>query len=313
MRLSEQLEEATARRLDEVTYKVGTVRPRSDGDYMKIAAGKWERMPAVRTKAVPVGRPDPTSDKELTTEEKSQLSATVRALASVVKNGKVIKIEGGDGSTKSLEKHRLADGMTQGDHLREAKGLHDQHKASIKKFLGDLDKVAPNASTIRGRNKTLESMLGKLVRQPHNYKRTADLQDVTGAQVVLGSSKEVADTVAKIRKRYKVIEEKDRIKKPQGSGYRSHHMIVEGDDGLPKEIQVRTKNQDDWASWSHNSFKPLNKRQRFLVKKYAKQISAYALQAADHLDDLDHGRKPRAPMPDCPPEVNAAMGCVGKS
>jgi ppGpp synthetase/RelA/SpoT-type nucleotidyltranferase len=144
-----------------------------------------------------------------------------------------------------------------------------------------------------------------MVEKPH-YTTADKLQDGTGMRVVHGTVEEVKATVAKIRAKYKVIEEDDYIAKPKGD-YRSHHLIIEGPGKLAMEIQVRTKNQDAFGDWCHDVYKPVTKKQA-KVQKHPEVIS-YARDISAYFWALDTGAEP-PPKPPCTKVVSDAFGCL---
>jgi ppGpp synthetase/RelA/SpoT-type nucleotidyltranferase len=276
-------------------FKVGTTRHWKDGDYLKVAPGVWEKLPKTRGEKVPHGRrlaTDAITRARAAAEmDPAKLKRTMTTLRKTVKEGK------------------LAKGMSAEDHVVETDAVVALHTPGFNDFIEKMNRIAPEATTTRARMKVPESILGKLSRKPDEYARTKDMTDISAAQIVLKKNSDVRRVVAKLKRKFDIVESEDLIKKPKGD-YRSHHLLIKDDDGLVKEVQIRTENQDDFANWSHNVYKPLNRRQENLVKKYKKQIETYSKGTADHFDDLDHGRVPKHPRPDCPPVVRAAVDCV---
>ncbi len=281
MKLSDLLTEAV---LDErKAFLPGTVRKRADGQYIKTHRGDWERLP---TGADPASAGARQQDVAKTKE-------TVGEFAK--------KLAGGE-----FEK-----GWDLGAHVRNAKGFLARHNASLVRFQSELEGMAGPTGKVKARTKKLESALGKMVRKP-KYKRADMLQDGTGARIIHQSIAEVQSTVEQLRKKYRVVEEDDYITKPHPSDptYRSHHLIVEDEDGLQKEIQVRTANQNKFADWNHNVYKPLTRAQADLVSSHKNVISAYAKAYSDHVFSVDSGDDTPVPKPKCPDEVRAAVGCL---
>ncbi len=116
---------------------------------------------------------------------------------------------------------------------------------------------------VKTRIKTADSIIDKLERK--NVDFTVDnveknLFDIVGARIVCSFESDVYDLVSIIKNSsiIKVIEEKDYIKNPKKSGYRSYHLIVEIPVELinekakvKAEIQIRTMAMDLWASLEH--------------------------------------------------------------
>lgn len=116
---------------------------------------------------------------------------------------------------------------------------------------------------IKTRIKSADSIIDKLERK--NLDFTIDniennIFDIVGARIICSFETDVYDLIDVIKKSsiIKVIKEKDYIKNPKDSGYRSYHLIVEipveliNDTYKVKaEIQIRTMAMDLWASLEH--------------------------------------------------------------
>ena len=118
--------------------------------------------------------------------------------------------------------------------------------------------------SVTSRIKSPDSTRQKLSR--HGLPYTIDnvmnnLHDIAGVRIIckyITDIYHVRDLLLK-SDRYTFIKEKDYIKTPKPSGYRSLHLIVETDvnvDGENRkircEIQLRTSAMDSWASLEHN-------------------------------------------------------------
>lgn len=118
--------------------------------------------------------------------------------------------------------------------------------------------------SVTSRIKSPDSTRQKLAR--HGLPYTIDnvmnnLNDIAGVRIIckyITDIYHVRDLLLK-SDRYTIIKEKDYIKTPKPSGYRSLHLIVETHvsvDGENKkircEIQLRTSAMDSWASLEHN-------------------------------------------------------------
>ena len=118
--------------------------------------------------------------------------------------------------------------------------------------------------SVTSRIKSPDSTRQKLAR--HGLPYTIDnvmnnLHDIAGVRIIckyITDIYHVRDLLLK-SDRYIFIKEKDYIKTPKPSGYRSLHLIVETDVNLDGEnrkirceIQLRTSAMDSWASLEHN-------------------------------------------------------------
>ena len=117
--------------------------------------------------------------------------------------------------------------------------------------------------TVKTRIKSPQSIAGKLEKKhlPFNFESmTKNLNDIAGIRVIcpyISDIYKVRDILLK-QPDIILIEEKDYIKKPKESGYRSLHLVVEVpvylSDTTHKvkvEIQLRTIAMDFWASLEH--------------------------------------------------------------
>ena len=117
---------------------------------------------------------------------------------------------------------------------------------------------------IKTRFKRIDSILGKLKRKKITTETdesiTENVNDIIGARVVCPFLSDIEEIKEKIKNHpdLKFISEKDYIKNPKDSGYRSYHMnvlekvIIDNEEKWVKaEIQVRTILMDMWASLEH--------------------------------------------------------------
>lgn len=140
---------------------------------------------------------------------------------------------------------------------------------------------------IDSRMKTPQSLFNKLIRK--NIKISAknvrdEIYDVAGLRVVTN----YIDDIYAIRNLLvrendiELIKEKDYIKNPKKSGYRSLHLVLSipvfqssGLKHVPVEIQIRTIGMDMWASLEH---KLRYKNEDARIKKHTQKLEAYAQQ-----------------------------------
>lgn len=271
-------------------YAVGTVRSWADGDYIKTRDG-WvktvmpQKAAGVDDKVV-LGPGDVISHEDYT----KNMQSTVTQLQGLLDKGTL---------PGTLE-----------DQIDAAKSVVAKHKKRFPKFMQSLQDAAPEGAEVSGRVKTFQSALGKLIVKP-KYKTAEGLQDTTGTRIVCNSTDDVKSTVENLKKKYKVISEDDYISKPLGSmKYRSHHLIVEDEDGTAKEIQVRTKNQDAFGHWAHESYKPTTDAKREAIEKHSDEITKYAADMSDWLAAQDEGREP-GERPAAPQVVKDVFGEIG--
>ncbi len=117
--------------------------------------------------------------------------------------------------------------------------------------------------TVKSRIKSPQSIVGKLEKKnlPVTFESMAEnLSDIAGVRVIcpyISDIYKVRDILLK-QPDISLIEEKDYIKEPKESGYRSLHLVVEipvylseATHNVKVEIQLRTIAMDFWASLEH--------------------------------------------------------------
>jgi len=280
---------------EQVALPVGTVRSWGDAAVKKVAPGKWVTVPKSDrpTKALKPGSVQPTTAKPAVT-----------------------KGPAAPGPDPFVDPHgALAQQIARGEragtyeeHRKITEDFLNRHKASLPAALERLRGLAPEGAVVQGRVKDVDSSLGKLVRKPR-YKDATALQDGTGMRVILNSVDDVMDTVAKIKKRYKVVTEDNYITEPAPGDYRSYHVIIEDEDGLQKEVQVRTQNEHTYAEWSHKLYKPHTPEETAAVQEHADEIFGYSAGMSDYFLSKDLGDEAPEPPP-CPLIVKQVFGCI---
>jgi ppGpp synthetase/RelA/SpoT-type nucleotidyltranferase len=200
------------------------------------------------------------------------------------------------------------------EHNKIAKDFIAKHKATLKQTLDDIKSLTPEDAIVKGRAKTVASAVGKLARKP-KYKNAANLQDGSGFRVVLKSVGEMDKVAEELKKKYKVVEEDRYVEKSNGEGtasdfgYRSHHLIIQTPDGLQKEIQVRTANQNKHAEWCHDAYKPQTAEQRKVIQENEEDVRSYAIAMGKYMYALDKGEDP-GEKPKPTKAVAAAFGTL---
>jgi len=159
----------------------------------------------------------------------------------------------------------------------ELSHLYDSAIEVVKTYLSILDsefsvKFQRNPiHNIESRLKSPQSIIGKLQKKdlpltPESASK--NLLDIAGIRVTCCYISDIYAIVEMLCRRddFTVIKQKDYIKNPKPSGYRSYHLIVNVPVYLstkkkyaPVEIQVRTIAMDFWASLEHQlKYKPSN-------------------------------------------------------
>jgi ppGpp synthetase/RelA/SpoT-type nucleotidyltranferase/predicted ABC-type ATPase len=210
----------------------------------------------------------------------------------------------GGGNKEPSPERKLPAGKTLEEHREIARKTIEFHKREFANEKERLEKTVGPDAAVKGRVKDEDSVLDKLERKP-KYDTADKLQDMTGLRVTVGSLDEVRDRVERIKAEYDVVTEDNYNENPRGN-YRSHHLIVRGEAGQEMEIQVKTRNQDQFGRWAHNIYKPVTEAharnyQHADVKKYETGISEYFW-------DRDNGRE--GSKPPCYRLVQESFGCL---
>lgn len=157
----------------------------------------------------------------------------------------------------------------------ELSHLYDSAIEVVKTYLNILDsefsvKFQRNPiHNVESRLKSPQSIIGKLQKKelpltPESARK--NLLDIAGIRVTCCYISDIYAIVEMLCRRddFTVIKQKDYIKNPKPSGYRSYHLIVNVPVYLstkkqyaPVEIQIRTIAMDFWASLEHQlKYKP---------------------------------------------------------
>lgn len=116
---------------------------------------------------------------------------------------------------------------------------------------------------VKSRLKSPESIAAKL--NSRGLELTAEnarnhLTDIAGIRCICSYEKDILSLAEVITRQpdIKILKQRDYIKEPKPSGYRSYHLIIEvpiylteQTERLPVELQIRTQAMDFWASLEH--------------------------------------------------------------
>lgn len=111
------------------------------------------------------------------------------------------------------------------------------------------------------RVKSLDSIVKKLAKRGYETDLESAkeyLTDIAGIRVITYYEQDVYEVVRALKSCLDVVRERDYIKNPKPSGYRSYHMIIvvpihylKGIEYYPVEVQIRTLTMDCWANIEH--------------------------------------------------------------
>lgn len=143
---------------------------------------------------------------------------------------------------------------------------------------------------VEGRIKTISSILDKCEKKGISIEEIPEkIEDIAGIRIICQFVEDIDRVVELIHNRsdLKVKLEKDYVKEPKDSGYRSYHMIVwytvetlDGTKEIMAEIQIRTLAMNFWATVEHSL--------QYKYKQHIpKEIEERLLKSADAVVQLD--------------------------
>ena len=133
----------------------------------------------------------------------------------------------------------------------------------VKEIIEEYDDKNKKVQAVEFRIKSADSIAEKLKKK--GYSGTFEnaeryLNDLAGVRVICVCEKDVYELRDYLleRKDMVIVREKDYIKKPKKSGYKSLHLIAEPE-GVRVEIQLRTVEMHCWAEADHKLCYKINK------------------------------------------------------
>ena len=146
---------------------------------------------------------------------------------------------------------------------------------------------------IRGRVKAPESIAEKLHKMKvdvtaQNAKKY--VRDIAGVRIICAFAKDIFYLIELLRSMpdINILEEKDYIKSPKASGYRSYHLIVEvpvfysgKNEHVTVEVQIRTEAMNFWSTLEH---KARYKYQEHVPQRLCDEL----VECADRIAELDN-------------------------
>ncbi|WP_335870150.1 GTP pyrophosphokinase [Bacillus sp. 2205SS5-2] len=144
---------------------------------------------------------------------------------------------------------------------------------------------------VTGRVKPIASILDKANQKNIELENLeTEMQDIAGVRMMCQFVDDIHVVVEllRIRKDFKIIEERDYISFKKPSGYRSYHVVIEypvqtiyGEKRLLAEVQIRTLSMNFWATIEHS----LNYKYRGRFPKEIEKRLQRAAEAAFRLDE----------------------------
>ena len=132
------------------------------------------------------------------------------------------------------------------------------------------------------KKKSMEKKLERLEVTDSVMNAKDHLMDIAGIRVICYFPEEIYDLVECLKRQSDmiVIKEKDYIKNPKESGYRSFHIVfgvpihcLDAMEYYPVEIQFRTLSMDFWASMEHRICYKIDREDKASVSKEMQQYA----------------------------------------
>ena len=141
------------------------------------------------------------------------------------------------------------------DGYKELVDYLDAHREEAEAFMADIRKRISDrlasvgiACTISGRIKHVYSIYRKMKEQ---HKTLEELYDLYAFRVIVDSISDCYNVLGHIHEMFKLVPGrfKDYISTPKPNMYQSLHTTVIGDEGVPFEVQIRTKEMHETAEY----------------------------------------------------------------
>lgn len=177
--------------------------------------------------------------------------------------------------------------------LKQARGRRREIVTEIQEALENRLAKEHISATVTGREKHLWSIYQKMKLKKRSFK---SLMDVFAFRVVVENVDQCYRALGVIHSLYKPIpgEFKDYIAIPKANGYQSLHTALVGLHGVPIEVQIRTREMDDLASfgiashWFYKSGMDGRNRDESRAGRWVKSLLEIQKQAGNSLEFIEH-------------------------
>lgn len=174
---------------------------------------------------------------------------------------------------------------------------------------------------VSGRVKSRRGIIEKMGRKK-KYKDANSLGDTSGQRVITKDLGESLQAAQFISENFDVIKIDDytnsldnrQFKIEQSAplaGYRAIQFDIRNADGTTSEIQVKTPNQDTWATFFHDNLYKMKEKgaNAAEINEHMVEMQMYAAVTSEYFYQIDSGNLAAIP-PDCPPRIKRLLGCV---
>ncbi|MBN8702774.1 MAG: RelA/SpoT domain-containing protein [Bacteroidetes bacterium] len=135
--------------------------------------------------------------------------------------------------------------------LQEFRVSYKSSLSTIFNILAEESRKIRKSRVVTYRVKRIESVISKLNRFPNMH--LAEMIDVAGCRCIVDSNQDIYNIKEALEKRLDVFDVKDYIKKKplDDDGYSALHLYVRFKEEMnkPIEIQIRTRDQHNWATF----------------------------------------------------------------
>ena len=159
----------------------------------------------------------------------------------------------------------------------------------MKRFIGPLERKLSDAGIryqLKGRTKTAYSIWRKMVTQEVPFEKVYDVYAIRFI-IDCPPDRETEHALCwnvfsyvTSEYKYDTSRLRDWLSKPKPNGYESLHVTIEFDDGVPLEVQIRTRRMDivaESGGASHWSYKGV-KKEEVKTKKFKVEETVYRVQ-----------------------------------
>ncbi len=177
--------------------------------------------------------------------------------------------------------------------LKATRGHRTELVAEIKSMLYEHLHNQHISTTVTGREKHLWSIYQKMKTKKRSFK---DITDVFAFRIVVDSVDDCYRVLGIIHNLYKPVpgEFKDYIAIPKSNGYQSLHTVLVGMQGVPIEVQIRTREMDDLANygiashWLYKSGLENAEGNQTRANRWVKGLLEIQAQAGNSLEFIEH-------------------------
>ncbi len=193
--------------------------------------------------------------------------------------------------------------------LDEKRAEREQRVDTARRVLAELLQRDGIAAEVQGRPKHLYSIWKKMQGKQLDISR---IFDVRALRVIVADVADCYAVLARVHERYRPVpgEFDDYIARPKANGYQSLHTVVYDEDGMPVEVQIRTRAMHEHAEhgvaahWAYkeagakgyggaSTVDPFEAQLAEARKTVLRQLLAWERDFVEGRDEGDAGEAPR--------------------